>query len=134
MGGRFRSWIVAAAAIFLVWPTSGAHAKRVALVVGVSAYDHSPRLANPRNDAASMAKALRASGFDVVQSLDPDMAALLRTLDEFYAKADGADAALFFFAGHGLQFDGVNYILPKDAKLRSETRLKQETIVLQDVT
>ncbi len=110
-----------------------ADAKRVALVVGISDYKYSPKLTNPGRDAMGMTAALRASGFDVLQVLDPSVAALLESLEQFYTKAEGATAAVFFFAGHGLQFDGVNYLVPKDAQLRSETRLKQETVALQDV-
>jgi Caspase domain len=126
----FKAWCCFLAAMAVSVP---AHAKRIALVVGISDYEHSPKLANPGRDAAGMSAALRSYGFEVVQSLNPSISELLQALDQFYAKADGADAALFFFAGHGLQFDGINYILPKDAQLRSETRLKQETIALQDV-
>jgi uncharacterized caspase-like protein len=110
-----------------------AHAKRVALVVGISQYDHSPRLQNAGRDAAEIAKALRASGFIVFESLDAGVSTLLQNFEQFYGEAEGATAALFYFAGHGLQFDGVNYIVPRNAQLRSETRLKQEAIAVQDV-
>lgn len=110
-----------------------ANAKRIALVIGISDYTSSPRLANPRRDASAMAQALRASGFDVVQSFDGNLVELLKTLESFYELMDGAEAAIFFFAGHGLQFDGINYLIPRDAQLRSPTRLKQETISLQDI-
>jgi Caspase domain len=122
-----------AAAVLLPVTYDVAHAKRVALVVGISDYAYSPKLANPGRDAAGMAAALAASGFEVVQSLDQDLGGLLQALEQFYAKTDGAEVALFFFAGHGLQFDGVNYLVPKNAQLRSDTRLKQETIALQDI-
>lgn len=102
-------------------------------MVGISDYQFSPRLTNPRNDAAGVSTALKDAGFDVVSSLDPDMAGLLRTLEAFYSKAVGSDAALFYFAGHGLQYDGTNYLVPRDAQLRSDTRLKQETVALQDI-
>lgn len=121
------------AVLFLVFPTGLAHAKRVALVVGISKYQYSPRLENPGNDAADLSAALQEVGFDVVTSLDDNLGDLLNTLDEFYARAEGAEAAAFFFAGHGIQFDGVNYLIPRDAQLRSASRLKQETVALQDV-
>lgn len=110
-----------------------ASAKRIALVVGVSDYTHSPRLTNPKHDAADVSRALRDADFEVVESLDEGLPALLRTLEAFYAKAQGVETALFFFAGHGIQFNGVNYIVPRDARLRSEARLKHETIALQDI-
>lgn len=131
-----QSWsqaiLLAASFVALVWSTS-AEAKRVAFVVGISDYQHSPRLTNPRHDAAGVSQALEANGFEVVKVLDADISGLTRSLEEFYAKADGAEAALFFYAGHGLQFDGVNYLLPRDAELKSDTRLKQEAIALQDI-
>jgi uncharacterized caspase-like protein len=110
-----------------------AHAKRIALVLGISDYAYSPRLTNPGRDATGMAKALQAAGFEVVLSLDQELSGVLVALEDFYARADGAETALFFFAGHGLQFDGVNYLVPKDAQLRSELRVKQETVALQDI-
>lgn len=110
-----------------------ASAKRVALVVGVSEYRFSPPLANPKNDAADLANALRKAGFEVLTSIDQGMAEFVQTLDGFYERADGADAAVFFFAGHGLQLDGVNYLVPRDAQLRSEAAVKLETVALQDV-
>ncbi|MEQ1697380.1 MAG: caspase family protein [Hyphomicrobiaceae bacterium] len=121
------------ALLMLLLSTSLAHAKRVALVVGISDYAYSPRLENPGRDAAAMASALTAAGFEVVRSVNDDLPSLTRALDQFYTRADGAEAALFFYAGHGLQFEGVNYLVPRDAELRSETRLKQEAIALQDI-
>lgn len=99
----------------------------------MSNYTYSPRLDNPVRDVAAMSAALGAAGFEVLLSIDHDLAQLTSDLDNFYAKADGAEAALFFYAGHGLQFDGVNYLVPRDAQLKSETRLKQETVALQDI-
>ncbi|MEL6373259.1 MAG: caspase family protein [Pseudomonadota bacterium] len=113
--------------------TRAAHAKRVALVVGVAAYTSSPPLANPANDARAMSAALKRYGFDVIVAIDPDLGALTRTLETFYQRAVGADVALFYFAGHGLQLRGTNYLLPTTVALRSEARLLQEAIPLQQV-
>ena len=130
--GVVTRWLALALALFAL-PLQAEAGRRVALVVGISNYTYSPRLKNPHSDAKAISSALSAAGFEVVQSLDQDLTSLSAALDGFYKKADGADAALFFFAGHGLQFDGVNYLVPRDAALRSETRLKQETIALQDI-
>lgn len=113
--------------------SAAAAGKRVALVVGMAEYDHCPKLANPRRDAAGMVDVLSALGFHVIPSLDQDLSGLTEALDRFYAEARGAEAALFYYAGHGLQLRGVNYLVPRDARLRSETRLGQETIALQGV-
>lgn len=131
--GVWRSCRCLAASIFFLLPICTVEAKRTALVVGISDYDFSPRLANPRHDAASVARALETAGFNVVQSLDEDLSGLLQTLDRFYAEAEDAEAAVFFFAGHGLQFDGVNYLVARNAQLRGEAHLKQDAVVLQDI-
>lgn len=110
-----------------------ASAKRVALVVGNSDYLYSPRLANPGNDAREISAALKRVDFDVITVLDADLQRLIAALEAFYAKAEGAEAALFYFAGHALQVRGTNYLVPTDAQLRTETRLPLETVRLQQV-
>lgn len=116
----------------LITPVS-ASSKRVALVVGNSNYLHSTTLTNPKNDAEDLSKALDAADFKVIMALDKDLLELSTTLDYFYKEVQGAETALIFYAGHGMQFQGVNYLIPIDAKLRSPTRFKQETIALQDI-
>jgi uncharacterized caspase-like protein len=128
-----RCRFVIAACLCFIFSFDSADAKRVALVVGISDYAYSPLLINPTRDAAGVSRSLRDSGFEVVQVLDGNRADLTGALERFYELADDAEAALFFFAGHGLQFEGVNYILPRDAAPKNSTRLKQETIALQDV-
>jgi uncharacterized caspase-like protein len=119
--------------ILILHPAAALAGRRAAFVVGVSDYAYCPKLPNPRRDAAAMTKALKSLGFDVITSIDQDLDGLTGGLEQFYRKAEGAEAAVFYYAGHGLQARGVNYLLPKDARLRSETRLKQEAIALQDV-
>lgn len=123
------------AGVLMAWGPfqEAAAGRRVALTVGISDYVHSPKLANPRRDAAGMSRILRALAFEVIESQDPDLHALIRALEVFYTKAEGAEAALFFYAGHGLQLDSTNYLVPKDAGLRSVLKVKQETIALQDI-
>ena len=120
-------------AVTLLW-SGAAEARRVALVVGIG-YETaaSPRLPNAVRDGEDMAAALRAAGFEVVRPRSGGLAALQDALEQFYIRANGATAALFYFAGHGIQFDGINYLVLDDAQLRSETRLRQETIALQDI-
>jgi TPR repeat protein len=99
--------------------TSSAHAeKRVALVVGNSAYQNVGRLDNPANDASLMADTLRDLGFTLVGSgaqLDLDKAALDGAVQSFGQKIQGADVALFYYAGHGVQVRGSNYLVPVNA-------------------
>ena len=102
--------------------------RRVALVIGNAAYVHSAPLANPGNDATDMATALKATGFEVVLGLDLDKRGLDDKIREFARKLTGADTGLLFYAGHGLQVSGQNYLLPVDAKLESERDLDFEAV------
>ncbi|HLZ67047.1 MAG TPA: SUMF1/EgtB/PvdO family nonheme iron enzyme [Aliidongia sp.] len=103
---------------------------RVALVIGVGKYQFAPALANPGNDARRMAEALRRLNFEVDESYDPDYRTLGRALREFGLKAQSADVALIFFAGHGMQVDHENYLVPTDAKLEREHDLVYEALSL----
>ncbi len=115
--------------IFLVLISSQALAeKRVALVIGNSAYQHVAQLPNPDNDAGDMAGKLTDLGFEVVVGRDLDLAGVRRTIRDFVGKLDGADLALFYYAGHGLQVNGENYIAPVDAKLLSYIDLEFEAV------
>ena len=96
--------------------------KRVALVIGIGKYQFAPQLPNPDNDARRMAEALRRVKFEVDELYDPDYRTLSRSLRAFGLKAQKADAALVFYAGHGVQVDHDNYIIPADAKLASDLR------------
>ena len=113
--------------------SSGGVGRRVALVIGNGAYEHVPALKNPRNDAEDMAAALRDVGFEVVAGTDLDRAAFYERIGEFTERARGAEAALFYYAGHGMQLSGANYLLPVDATQRSEWTLKGTAVKLQEV-
>jgi len=118
----------------LAGTSSGALAEmRVALVVGNSAYQSTTPLANPLNDARDMAAALEAVGFEVVEALDADRRKLDGALRAFTDKLAGADVALFFYAGHGLQVGAQNYLVPVDAKLERERDLEFEAVKLDFV-
>jgi uncharacterized caspase-like protein len=107
--------------------------KRVALVIGNSAYKHAGELSNPRNDAADIARALKILNFEVIDGTDLSRAAMERKLREFARLLEGSDVGLFFYAGHGLQAKGVNYLLGTDANLEAERDLEFETIRLEAV-
>ncbi|RWE37995.1 MAG: hypothetical protein EOS78_14690 [Mesorhizobium sp.] len=102
--------------------------KRVALVIGNSAYQHAVQLANPKNDSSDMNAKLQSLGFEVVSGQDLDLAGMRRTVREFLEKLDGADMALFFYAGHGLQVNGNNYMVPVDAELSGYNDLDFEAL------
>jgi hypothetical protein len=94
--------------------------KRVALVIGNSAYENTTELKNPRNDAADMAAVLRRLGFEVFDGIDLNKRSMERTIRQFGIKLANADLALFFYAGHGVAIGGQNYLIPTDARLASE--------------
>jgi hypothetical protein len=108
--------------------------KRVALVLGNSAYQNVPRLTNPANDAALMADTFKKAGFDVVVS-QQDLGALetRRVLRDFSDSAAGADIAVIYYAGHGIEVDGTNYLIPVDAKLERDNDVFDEAFSLERV-
>ena len=105
-------------------------AERVALVIGNAAYEHTTPLRNPENDARDMARALAELDFEVIDGLNLDKDAFGTKLREFSRAARGADVTLLFYAGHGLQVRGENYLVPVDAKLEEEVDLRLEAFEL----
>lgn len=108
--------------------------KRTALVIGNSAYTKVPILANPGHDASAMAATLRRVGFDVVQQHDnAGGQAMRRALRDFADQARDADIAVVFYAGHGIEVNGVNYLLPVDAVLERDTDAEDEAVSLDRI-
>src|SRR5271154_1772084 len=107
---------------------------RVALVIGNGAYSHERVLKNPPNDAHDMAAALRELGFQVTEAIDADKATLDARLREYLDAAEGADIALLFYAGHGMQLDGRNLLIPIDAKLERRSSIDYEVVDVDRVT
>jgi uncharacterized caspase-like protein len=108
--------------------------KRVALVIGNSAYQKVAKLPNPSNDAAAVTAMLKAAGFDSVESrLNVPANDLRRTLREFAARARDADIAVVYYAGHGIELDGTNYLIPVDATLETDGDVLDETVPLDRV-
>ncbi len=108
-------------------------AKRVALVIGISAYESVPILRNPKNDARDISKALAKLGFEVITGLDVDRQSFEQVVKRFARSLTGADLGLFFYAGHGLQVSGINYLMPREAKIGSEDDLDLEMIRLTTI-
>jgi tetratricopeptide (TPR) repeat protein len=108
--------------------------RRIALVIGNSAYRNVPPLANPVRDATSIADALRRSGFRTV-TLQTDLPKekLVDALHNFAQLADSADWALVYYAGHGIEMGGANYLIPVDAKLSTDRDVGFETVPLDQV-
>lgn len=117
------------------WPTSGkpqGARPRVALVIGNGDYRHAPALQNPANDAHDIGATLRAMDFDVIEGIDLSVDEMDARFSDFAKRIDGAQTALFFFAGHGLQVDGENYLMPVDARIDDSARFNRQTINLRD--
>lgn len=114
---------------------SDAHAeKRVALVIGNSAYQNASQLANPGKDANAISDLFRKSGFDVVETkFDLGNLDFKRVARDFTAAARDADIAVVYFAGHGIEVNGTNYLLPVDAKLVSDFDVEDEALSLDRV-
>jgi uncharacterized caspase-like protein len=130
MGGVVRLVVILVAALLALAPAGARAEKRVALVIGNSAYRNTPALPNPRNDAAAIADALQKLGFSVQSGFDLDRAATEQALRAFGGALGDADVALFYYAGHGLQVDTQNYIVPVDARLADENDLPFEAVDL----
>ena len=102
--------------------------RRVAFVIGIGAYKNAPRLPNPVNDARAIGDSLRRLNFEVEEVYDPDFRELTRSLREFGIKAQQADVAVIYYAGHGVQVGRENYLLPADALLERERDLVYEAL------
>jgi hypothetical protein len=131
--GAFRFLVFLIVSIWLGGSSAFAE-KRVALVIGNSAYQKVARLPNPANDAAAVAAMLKAAGFDSVESkLNVPANELRKTLREFAARIRDADIAVVYYAGHGIELDGTNYLIPVDATLETDGDVLDETIPLERV-
>lgn len=105
---------------------SQASAERcVALVIGNGAYAHKAELANPKHDAEDVAAALKRTEFEVILATNLGQAEMQDAIIRFSRAARNADVALFYYSGHAMQFNGVNYLMPVDAKLDDEADLKR---------
>jgi uncharacterized caspase-like protein len=108
--------------------------RRVALIIGNSTYKSVVALPNPAKDAAAVAAMFKKAGFDVVDSkLDLGNTAMRRAVREFTGVARNADIAVVYYAGHGIEFDGTNYLIPVDAELASDVDVDDETISLDRI-
>ncbi|WP_171946439.1 caspase domain-containing protein [Hyphomicrobium sp. CS1GBMeth3] len=108
-------------------------AKRVALVIGNASYTNTAALANPKNDATDFGAAIKSFGFEVIEGLDLDKAGMDRKLREFADALEDASVAVLFYAGHGLQVDGINYLVPVDAMLSKKAALEFEMVRLDSI-
>lgn len=111
---------------------AGAAEKRVALVIGNAAYPTAP-LGNPVNDANDITASLQKLGFEVIQKNNANQREMNRAIVEFGEKLRSDTIALFFYAGHGIQVKGKNYLIPVDARIASESSVRAETVDVDTV-
>jgi uncharacterized caspase-like protein len=104
--------------------TNAAGSKRIALVIGNGAYTKAPPLKNPPNDARDMAATLRTLGFDVTSGINTNQRDMKRLIREFGQKLKAGGSGLFYYAGHGVQSKGRNYLIPVDADIQSEAEVE----------
>jgi uncharacterized caspase-like protein len=107
--------------------------KRIALVVGNSHYRHVPSLPNPTGDATAIAALLRDAGFEVEARQDLGVADLRQAVRHFAGLAHDADIAVVYYAGHGIEVGGTNFLIPVDARLRTDFDVEDETVSLDRV-
>ena len=108
--------------------------KRVAMVIGNSAYKNVNQLPNPSKDAASIGEMLKKAGFDVVDSRqDVGVADMKKMIRDFSDKVADADVAVVFYAGHGIEIDGTNYVLPIDTRLERDIDVEDEAVSLDRI-
>lgn len=119
----------------LLAPGSAAMAgdRKVALVIGNSTYLNSPKLPNAASDAVAIAFLLKAIGFSVEAQNDLTIGAMRQALRQFADTARGAEIAIVYFAGHGIEVDGANYLIPVDAKLATDLDVEDEAISLDRI-
>jgi uncharacterized caspase-like protein len=111
----------------LLWPVTAMAQKRVALVIGNAAYADMP-LRNPVNDAIDLSAKLRQLGFEVTTLTDLDRPRMTQAIRQFGLTAQGAEAALFYFAGHGVQVRGRNHLLPIGQRFETETDVETDAV------
>ena len=129
---KLHRFLLAAALVLLCQPAWAA--KRVALVIGNSAYQNVAILPNPTNDGAVIATMLKGAGFDIVDSRhDLPANEMRRALRDFADRARDADIAVVYYAGHGMEVGGNNYLIPIDAKLERDTDVYDEALSLDRV-
>jgi uncharacterized caspase-like protein len=134
MTNRFltTSLLLSTMVICLLGMSGRVHAEsRIALVIGNSAYSNVSALPNPANDAADISQSLQHLGFDVTTITDAKFDAFRRALIEFGRAARGADMAVLFFAGHGVEISGDNWLLPVDAELKNDIDVDTEAVGLK---
>ncbi|MBL4756030.1 MAG: caspase family protein, partial [Flavobacteriales bacterium] len=119
--------------IFLMLPTLAWASERVALVIGISDYKTIPKLDNTVNDARGIADALSSIGFQVTTVLEGSSKQLRDAVDEFSFRSEAADLALIYYAGHGVEVQGENFLIPVDADVKSNKDIQRQGLSLKEL-
>jgi len=114
-------------AVFFPFEALAASQTRIALVIGNSAYQSAP-LKNPANDAKDIAAALRGIGFEVIEKTDAGKREMINAINDFGQKLKRSDVGIFYYAGHGMQIRGKNYLIPVGARVESESDVEFESV------
>ncbi|MBK9081533.1 MAG: caspase family protein [Rhizobiales bacterium] len=134
MRRRLRSGLAAlAVAVAFGWVGAAQAGARVALVIGNSHYESLPPLKNAENDSRAVADVLRQAGFDVYSGADLTRLKFDEVMRQFFRAANGADAAIVYYSGHGVQVGGRNFLVPTDATLSTPYDIEQQTIDAADM-
>jgi uncharacterized caspase-like protein len=129
-----RKFILSLIALLFLPASQAVAEKRVALLIGNSAYQYVAPLNNPVNDASAMAATFRKANFDIVDTRsDLTVSAMRRALRDFIEKARDSDVAVIYYAGHGIEIDGTNYLIPVDAQLERDTDVFDEAFSLDRI-
>jgi len=128
---RIAIWLLA---VLLMATMPASAGNRVALVIGNSAYQNAPLLSNPGNDASDIAAALQRLSFQVKLLNNATYDGMRRALIDFSRQAQGAEIAFVYFAGHGMEIGGENWLIPVDAQLETDVNVANEAIGLQSMT
>lgn len=133
-----RIWAVVVWSLLLSAPdlrttVLAADGNRVALVIGNGKYVHAPTLTNPASDARLMAETLRKAGFKVVEGIDLDYLGMNDRLNRFTEASYDAELAVIYYAGHGMQVNGKNYLIPVDSELKAPAHLRTRTIQIDEL-
>ena len=128
---RLYVWVLLIAAVLFAIPQHADAQSRIALVIGNGTYQKVPALPNPLHDAQDVSDALKRLGFAVNTVTDADFDTFRRSLLEFGRRALKADMAVFYYAGHGVEINGDNWLLPIDVALKHEIDASAEAIDLR---
>jgi hypothetical protein len=117
----------------VVLATPGAAAERVALVIGMASYEHVEPLGNTLNDARAIADTLDAIGFDVMREMDVTGEQLRQAVADFAFRSETADLAVIYYAGHGVEVQGENFLIPIDANVTSNLDIQRQSVSLKEL-